>query len=161
MTIIALSLWISCLLLSNDSPPAGTASPALQHARAYLAACEKSDRDALDGLFLDKGRASVFENASDEGNWEHYRDHHLWPELQELKGIRFVLESEAEQVFGETTIVRHLGWFSVPDPSSATESRRILSAVTYVIIVEDGKPKIAHLHWSSRAARRPASQPSR
>lgn len=135
-------------------------SPALRLAHAYLGACEKADRNALDALFLTNGRATVLENASDEGAWEQYRDHHLMPELEGMKGITFTLETEAEQKFGTTSIVRQTGWFMVPDPVDEDQPRKIQAAVTYVIVEDAGSPKIVHLHWSSRAAKQPATQPA-
>lgn len=160
----ALLLLTSIALSVTAADPAGRVpsadSPPLRIARAYLAACDTADAKALDALFLDGGRATVLENAGDEGTWEHYRDHHLMPELAEMKGMRFVMESEAEQVFGTTSIVKHIGSFLVPDPANKEEPRKILSAVTYVIVMDAGKLKIAHLHWSSRAVRKPATQPA-
>lgn len=150
----------------DDKPghPTGQVAPAdssaLRLARAYLAACDRADRNALDALFLTNGRATVLENASDEGAWEQYRDDHLMPELKEMKGIAFTLETEAEQKFGATSIVRQTGWFMVPDLADEDRPRKILAAVTYVIVEDAGSPKIVHLHWSSRAAKKPATQPA-
>jgi len=131
--------------------PAEPATPALSLARAYIAACDAADAKALDALFLDKSRATILENASDEGSWEVYRDHHLLPELAEMKEITFTLATENEQVFGATSVVTQTGSFAIPDPNHPDTPRTILSAVTYVIVDENGSPKIAHLHWSSRA----------
>lgn len=165
LLVLAMLLITSIALGGESADQPGVAPPndsaAVITARAYLRACDSADVDALNALFLDGGRATVLENAGDEGTWEHYRDHHLLPELAELRGIRFALDSEAEQVFGTTSIVRHIGSFTIPNPNSPNEPRKILSAVTYVVVTEAGKPKIAHLHWSSRAARAPTTQPGR
>ena len=135
---------------------AGTlaSNPALVAARGYLAACARADAKALDALFLDKGRATVSENAGDEGTWETYRDHHLLPELKEMPGFAMTLTKEDMQTFGTTTIVRHIGSFTVPDPNHKELTKKYLAAVTYVIVDEGGTPKIAHLHWSSRAEKK-------
>lgn len=129
-------------------------TPATRTARAYLAACGRADAAALDALFLDKGRATVSENASDEGTWENYRDHHLMPELKEMPGVVMTVAKEDVQVFGATSIVRHIGSFTVPDPDNADAPRKYRAAATYVVVDEGGTPKIAHLHWSSRAEKR-------
>lgn len=130
-------------------------SPALKVARDYLAACSKSDATALNAIFLDKGRATVSENAGDEGTWETYRDHHLLPELKEMPGFVMTVAKEDVQTFGTTSIVRQIGSFTVPDPNHPDAPRKYLAAVTYVIVDDGGAPKIAHLHWSSRAEKRP------
>lgn len=134
-------------------------SPALRVANAYLVACSKANVEELNALFLAGGRATVLENAGDEGTWEQYRDHHLMPELEEFKGITVTVKSQAEQKFGTTSVVRQTGSFEVPDPANPNQPRKIMSAMTYVIVEDAGSPKIAHLHWSSRAAR-PTTQPA-
>jgi hypothetical protein len=100
---------------------------------------------ALNALFLDKGRATVSENAGDEGTWETYRDHHLMPELKEMPGFVMTVAKEDVQTFGTTSIVRQIGSFTVPDPNHPDAPRKYLAAVTYVVVDEGGSPKIAHL----------------
>ncbi|MCC6427234.1 MAG: hypothetical protein IT435_10490 [Phycisphaerales bacterium] len=128
---------------------------AMKVARAYLDACGNADVTALNALFLDKGRATVSENASDEGSWETYRDHHLLPELREMPGFAMSVTKEDVQTFGTTSIVRQIGAFTVPDPNHKELSKKYLAAVTFVIVDDAGSPKIAHLHWSSRAEKKP------
>ena len=141
---------------AGQSDAAALASnPAVKIARAYLAACGKADANALDALFLDKGRATVSENASDEGTWETYRDHHLLPELKEMPGFVMTLTKEDVQVFGASSIVRQIGSFTVPDPNHKEVTKKYRAAVTYVVVDEGGTHKIAHLHWSSRAEKKP------
>ncbi|QOJ14128.1 MAG: hypothetical protein HRU75_05555 [Planctomycetia bacterium] len=136
------------------------ANPAVKVARGYMAACGKADATALNALFLDKGRATVSENAGDEGTWETYRDHHLMPELQEMPGFVMTVAKEDVQTFGTTSIVRQIGSFTVPDPNHPDAPRKYLAAVTYVVVDDNGMPKIAHLHWSSRAEKKPAADAS-
>jgi hypothetical protein len=80
------------------------ANPTVKVARGYLAACAKADAPALDALFLDKGRATVSENAGDEGTWETYRDHHLLPELKEMPGFAMTVTKEDVQTFGTSSV---------------------------------------------------------
>jgi hypothetical protein len=149
-------------LLTKAAPEAVAAinaanNPALKVARDYLAACGKADANALNALFLDKGRATVSENAGDEGTWENYRDHHLMPEIKEMPGFVMTVAKEDVQTFGTTSIVRQIGSFTMPDPNHADAPRKFLAAVTYVIVDDGGAPKIAHLHWSSRPEKKPAA----
>ncbi len=130
------------------------ANPTVKVARGYLAACAKADAPALDALFLDKGRATVSENAGDEGTWETYRDHHLLPELKEMPGFAMTVTKEDVQTFGTTSIVRQIGSFTVPDPNHPDAPRKYLAAITYVVVDDGGTPRIAHLHWSSRAEKK-------
>lgn len=138
-------------------PGAAPDSPAAQIARTYLAACAKGDEKALNALFLDKGRATVSENAGDEGTWETYRDHHLMPELKEMPGFVMAVTKEDVQAFGTTSIVRQIGTFTVPDRNHPDAPRKFRAAVTYVVVDDNGTPRIAHLHWSSRAEVKPGA----
>ena len=122
----------------------------LKIARAYLRGLEQGKLDGLDQLFLAGQRSSILENASDEGSWEHYRDHHLGPEMKETSGFKFTVAKEVEDRFGSTVVVRQVGQFSL---KAGNEDRSYKMAVTYVMIEDSGTLKIAHLHWSSRADR--------
>lgn len=135
-------------------------NPAVKVAREYLAACSNADATALNALFLDNGRATVSENAGDEGTWEAYRDHHLMPELKEMPGFVMTVAKEDVQTFVTTSIVRQIGSFTVPDPNHPDAPRKYLAAVTYVVVDDNATPKIAHLHWSSRAEKTPAADAS-
>ncbi|MBI2756732.1 MAG: hypothetical protein HYX52_08490 [Chloroflexi bacterium] len=147
---------------ATDARPDAAAigkSPAVMTARAYLALCEKADAAALNALFLNNGRATVSENAGDEGSWETYRDHHLLPELKEMPGFKMTVLKEDVQTFGTTSIVRQIGSFTVPDANHPDAPRKYLAAVTYVVVDDAGTPRIAHLHWSSRPERKAEAKP--
>lgn len=135
-------------------------NPPLSVARGYLAACARANVKTLDTLFLDKGRATVSENSQDEGTWEAYRDQHLIPELKEMPDFAITLTKEDIQTFGATTVIRHFGTFTVPDAHNKEVARTYLAAITYVVVDEGGSPKIAHLHWSSRAEKKPDLSPT-
>ena len=126
-------------------------SPAIALTREYIRGMEAGKLDALNALFLPNGRSWVLENASDEGSWEHYRDHHLAPELKEAPDFKFTIEKEAEDRFGPTSIVRQVGRFVV---KVGEESKPYRAAVTYVVVEDGGSLKIVHLHWSSRPDRK-------
>jgi hypothetical protein len=143
---------------ATAQPTAG-GEAAVKLARTYLAACGKADVGALNALFLDQGRATVSENASDEGTWETYRDHHLLPELKEMPGFVMTVAKEDVRAFGSTSIVRQTGSFTVSDPNHPDVPRKFLAAVTYVVVDDGVAPKIAHLHWSSRAEKKPETKP--
>ncbi len=124
--------------------------------RAYIAGMESGDLDQLTDLFLPDDRSSILENASDEGSWEHYRDHHLKPEMEAAKNFKFTVIKESEERFGEAILVRQTGSFTIEVEG---EIRTYRAAVSYIIVTEDDRPRIAHLHWSSRPDQRAATQP--
>ena len=127
----------------------------LSLARAYLEGMEAGRFDALNKLFLANGRSSVLENASDEGSWEHYRDHHLKPEMESTSDFSFTLTDEKEQRFGSTSLVRQVGTFTI---QVGEEQRVYRAAVSYFVVEDAGALKSAHLHWSSRPKKGSAAE---
>ena len=123
----------------------------LSIARAYMKGMETGRLDELDRLFLPDGQSNILENASNEGSWEHYRDHHLKPEMEATSNFRVNITDETETRFGSTILVRQVGTFSMVVNQ---EPRKYRMAVTYLIVDYAGKQKIAHIHWSSRPERK-------
>lgn len=56
--------------------------------RALFAASERSDLVALDSLYAGDS-LTIFEGAGVNRGWADYRDHHLGPELKEMKNVRY------------------------------------------------------------------------
>ena len=132
---------------TDSTSTSGSAPNGLSIARDYLKGMEAGQLDGLDRLFLPDGRSSVLENASDEGSWERYRDHHLKPEMESATNFKFTVTDEKAERFGSAVLVRQIGRFTV---QVEQEVRAYRAAVTYVIVEDTGELKIAHLHWSSR-----------
>ena len=112
--------WVVAIVIIGVSGPViaqvgsgskSASNAGLKTARAYLKGLEQGKLDGLDRLFLAGQRSSILENASDEGSWEQYRDHHLGPELKETSGFKFTVSKEVEDRFGSTVVVRQVGKF--------------------------------------------------
>ena len=125
-------------------------TPGLVVAGAYIAGMEAGNLDALSALFISDEKSSILENASKEGSWEYYRDHHLAPEMEVVKNFKFEIAVESEKSFGDAILVEQVGAFSV-DVNDETRDYRV--AVSYLMVREGDGLRIAHLHWSSRAKR--------
>ena len=145
LLILAACISIAAGVSAARNEQSGSEGRAL--ANAYLAGMEAGDFDKLDALFLPDGRSNILENASDEGSWEHYRDHHLKPEMETALNFKFNVSKETEERFGDAILVQQVGTFSV---DVADETRHYRVAVSYVIVKDGSKLSIAHLHWSSR-----------
>ncbi|MBL4698469.1 MAG: nuclear transport factor 2 family protein [Phycisphaerales bacterium] len=122
-------------------------TPGLAVAHAYIAGMEAADLDALSALFLADGKSSILENASNEGSWEYYSEHHLAPEMKAVKAFKFDIAQESEKSFGDTILVEQTGTFTI-ELNDETLHYRV--AVSYLLTHENHQLKIAHLHWSSR-----------
>jgi len=136
----------------HDSKPAAAKAkaadtPGLAVAHAYLAGMEAADLDALTALFIADGKSSILENASNEGSWEYYSEHHLAPEMEAVKAFKFDIAQESEKSFGDSILVEQTGTFTI-EINDETLNYRV--AVSYLLVKENHQLKIAHLHWSSR-----------
>lgn len=67
---------------------AGAAADVERTLRAVFAAAERGDLAALDTLYAGDS-LTVVEGAGINRGWRDYRDHHLAPELREMRGMRY------------------------------------------------------------------------
>ncbi len=141
----------SLALIAQSRPTESSQANGLSLAHAYMTGLETGRLDELDGLFLPDGQSNILENASNEGSWEHYRDHHLKPEMEATSNFRVNVTDETETRFDSTILVRQVGTFSMEIKG---ELRKYRMAVTDLIVDHAGEPKIAHIHWSSRPERK-------
>jgi len=66
------------------------------------AAFEKGDVEALNKLWANDEWVSVFESGGADIGWANYRDHHLIPEMKELKNTKHTLSDIKVRVAGKT-----------------------------------------------------------
>ena len=139
------------------SASAGAATPAgpAEVAGRYLDAMESSDLDAAGKLF--SATSSVFESGGREGAWAAYREHHLGPEIGEIKSFK-ISRGEPETGASKDRSMAFVAWpieyrIDLRD-GRVVESR---GTVSFVLVKERSEYQIRHLHWSSR--RKPATSP--
>lgn len=70
------------------APATGEAARVTATVRALFAASERSDMVALDSLYAGDS-LTIFEGAGVNRGWADYRDHHLGPELKEMKNLQY------------------------------------------------------------------------
>ena len=71
-----------------DTTATGAAAEAAASIRALFAAAERHDLAALDTLYASDS-LTVIEGAGINRTWADYRDHHLAPEMTEMKNFRY------------------------------------------------------------------------
>lgn len=122
--------------------------------RALFAAAERGDVAALDTLYAGDS-LTVVEGAGINRGWADYRDHHLAPELREMRGFRYrPFEIEA-RVSGD------LAWSTFRYALQAEVKGRAIDAVgrgTAILERRGGRWIVRHTQTSSRA-RRPNDPP--
>ena len=134
--------------VSQESPLTQPSRTPVEVATAYLDAMESADLDAAEVLFA--SRSSVFESGGEEGTWQHYREHHIGPELAEFE-IFTITRGEPESQTSRDGSMAFVAW-PIEYRIQLHDGRTIESrgTVTFVMALEDPEWRIRHLHWSSR-----------
>jgi len=148
------TITIACLLFILHLP----ASRADEHrpedlAWDYFQALEDNDLDAAEKLFVEP--SSVFESGGDEGDWAHYRAHHLGPEIDGVEAFKTTL-GKPEEVTSDDDSMAFVAW-PIEFHIEFEDGRKIDSrgTVTFVFVRSGGQYRIRHLHWSSRRKQGP------
>jgi ketosteroid isomerase-like protein len=138
------------LALATAVPAHAAPPPDYQAAVATLAqyklAIESRDLSGAEALFAPD--AQIFESGGIEGNFAHYRDHHLAPELKAFKSFAFRDYKVSVRGEGEVAIATETYSYAIVLPSGETVARD--GVATSVLKWIDGKWQILSLHSSSR-----------
>lgn len=119
----------------------------------YKLAMEKRDLAGVEALFAPD--AQIFETGGIEGNFAHYRDHHLGPELKEFKSFIFRNYKISIRGEGDVAVATETYSFSIGLANGETIERD--GVATSVLKWMNGKWQIINLHSSSRKPKvRPA-----
>ena len=122
--------------------------------RALFAAAERSDLAALDSLYAGDS-LTVVEGAGINRGWVDYRDHHLAPEMKEMKNFRYRPFEFEGRASGE------LGWATFRYALTADVHGKPVDVVgrgTAILEGRGGRWIIRHTQTASRS-RRPNNPP--
>lgn len=138
------------LALILAAPTHAAATPDYRAATATLAqykqAIERRDLAGVETLFAPD--AQIFESGGVEGNFAHYRDHHLAPELKAFKSFTFSDYKISVRGEGEVALATETYTFTIVLTSGETVVRA--GVATSVLKWTDGQWRIISLHSSSR-----------
>lgn len=138
------------LALVMAVPGHAAAAPDYQAAAATLAqykqAIESRDLSGAETLFAQD--AQIFESGGIEGNFAHYRDHHLAPELKAFKSFAFRDYKVSVRGEGEVAIATETYNYTIFLTNGEAIERA--GVATSVLKWTDGKWQIISLHSSSR-----------
>lgn len=153
LAVLACTLSVQPVAAQRPSAAPDTAAAAAT-VRALFAAAERHDLAALDTLYAGDS-LTVVEGAGINRGWADYRDHHLAPELKEMKNFRYrPFEIEAH-VSGD------LAWAIFRYALQAEVAGRAIDNVgrgTAILERRGRKWVVRHTQTTSRA-RRPADPP--
>jgi hypothetical protein len=146
------SIYVSLLVLMASSVVAladdqETHTPT-DLARTYFEAMDNKDLDAAEALFAES--SSIFESGGTEGDWKHYRAHHIGAELDAIKTFETSLGEPEEEISADGAmafVAWPIEYHIVLQDERVIDSR---GTVTFVFVRSAGHFRIRHLHWSSR-----------
>lgn len=121
----------------------------LQNAKGF----ETGDLAMLDGLWAHDDGVTVFESGHANYGWPDYRDHHLKPELEEMKNVRYQLTDIAPRVSGNTA------WATFKYSIAADlKERHVEAAGLGTAVLEKRGNDWKIVHWHTSSPRRPQPQ---
>jgi ketosteroid isomerase-like protein len=161
LVTVVLSLALAAAAAGLAFKSAAAHDPA-EHIREVLtktaAAFERGDLAALDKLWANDESVTVFESGHANYGWVDYRDHHLAPEIKEMKNVKYAVSDVRAKVSGTTA------WATFKYALSAdVGERRVEVAGLGTAVLERRGQEWRIVHWHTSAPRRapaPASSPA-
>jgi len=95
---VSLSFVIGLRASAQDPNGKAVRDVLIQSATAF----EKNDMAAMEILWLNDESVTVFESGHANYGWADYRDHHLGPEMKEMKNTKYTLSDIKVKVSGNT-----------------------------------------------------------
>ncbi len=117
--------------------------------QALFAATERSDLAALDSLYAGDS-LTIFEGTGVNRGWADYRDHHLGPELKEMKNLQYRPAELAVHVAGRTAWVLFRYTLKADMNGRATD---VVGLGTAILERRGTGWVVRHMHTSGRARR--------
>ena len=120
------------------------------------AAFERADMAEMEKLWANDESVTVFESGHANYGWADYRDHHLGPEMKEMKNVKYTLSDIRAKVSGTTA------WATFKYAISADMgARHVDSGGLGTAVLEKRGDEWRIVHWHSSAPRRaPAAAPT-
>lgn len=151
-------LIISLAALAHGPTTTGDASAdvrgvLLQNAKGF----ENADMHMLDSIWAHETDVTVFENGHANYGWADYRDHHLEPEVKEMKNVRYQLTDIKPHVAGDSA------WATFKYSVEADyKGQKVDAAGLGTAVLEKRKGEWKIVHWHTSAPRKkPAETPAK
>ena len=116
---------------------------------------ETGDLVMLDTIWANDESVTVFESGYANYGWADYRDHHLKPEIDEMKNVKYQLNDIKTRVSGNTA------WATFKYALSADlKERHVDASGLGTAVLEKRANEWKIVHWHTSAPRRAPAQPA-
>src|SRR5437016_8318229 len=138
--------------LASADPKTDVANVLRANARGF----EQHDMKTLDRIWSHGDGVTVFENGHANYGWTDYRDHHLRPEVEEMKDVKYDVTDIKTSVSGKTA------WSTFKYTISADyKGQKIDSGGLGTAVLEKANEGWKIVHWHTSAPRKkPAEAPA-
>src|SRR5947199_261307 len=141
-----LPLLLLALLAAAAGDPAADVANGL---RATARAFEQHDMKTLEKIWSHGDHVTVFENGYANYGWADYRDHHLRPEVEEMKNVKYELSDIRARVSGKTA------WATFKYTIRAEyQGQTVDGAGLGTAVVEKARDGWKIVHWHTSAPRK-------
>jgi len=141
--------------IAQGSDEAAVREALLKSAMAF----EKNDVELVTKVWANDESVTVFESGHANYGWADYRDHHLLPEMKEMKNMKYTLSDIKAKVSGNTA------WATFKYAISADiGARHVDGAGLGTAVLEKHGQDWRIVHWHSSAPRRapaPVAKPAK
>jgi ketosteroid isomerase-like protein len=121
---------------------------------------EKNDMAMATQVWANDESLTVFESGHANYGWADYRDHHLGPEMKEMKNTKYSFSDMKVHVAGNTAWVT-MKYSITADIGEAGKTRHVEGAGLATAVLEKRNGQWRIVHWHSSAPRRvPVAAPS-
>jgi ketosteroid isomerase-like protein len=154
--IFAASASVATYALAKSNDEAAVRDALLQSASSI----ERNDVAAATKVWVNDESLTVFESGHANYGWTDYRDHHLVPEMRELKNTKYMLSDIKIHFAGKTAWATFKYTISA-DVGETGKTRHIDFGGLGTAVLEARNGRWQIVHWHSSAPRRaPAPSPS-
>ena len=124
---------------------------------------ERGDLNILNKVWANDESVTVFESGHANYGWADYRDHHLVPEMKELKNTKYTLSDIKIKVSGKTAWATFKYAISA-DVQEEGKTHHVDGGGLGTVVLEERAGRWQIVHWHSSAPRRaptPAASPAK
>jgi ketosteroid isomerase-like protein len=127
----------------------------MKHALSF----EKNDVTMAAQVWANDESLTVFENGRANLGWADFRDHHLVPEMSEMKNTKYTFADMKIHIAGKTAWVTFKYGISA-DVTDNGQTRHVDRGGLGTAVLDERAGQWRIVHWHSSAPRRPAAAPS-
>lgn len=156
---IALSAGLGASYLATTAAHENDEAAVLQVLLKSALSFEKNDLAMASQVWANDESLTIFESGHANYGWADYRDHHLVPEMGEMKNTKYAFSDIKIHVAGKTAWVT-LKYTISADVTDNGKVRHVDGGGLGTAVLENREGQWRIVHWHSSAPRRAPSNPA-